>query len=725
MRRSGGKVEVTKVDMTEVAGRDIVDVLRRGLRWLPPAGSPIVVAVSGGADSVALWAGLASLRLWPLHLWHLDHGLRADSPADARFVQELVLRLGGSVHLDQLNTRALAESGEGLEAAGRRLRYAGLRACAQQVGASVVVTAHHRDDQAETVLLNALRGAGPIGLMGIARRRRLGKGVVLVRPLLSCRRSELRQWLTDQAIPWREDPSNADVHFRRNHLRHQVLPKIIQLFPDAVLRLAAVAQRQRVRSRDHRRQARTLWQNSFSAAGVLGLPAILAAPESVRFFVWRRLVRHCQAPLQRRALQDLDALARGGYGRRFHIGPIIFTRQRSGLAWQAAEPADVGADIRMIGSGPWQHGAGTVTLRLDVAPATWTPAPCDAWLATAAIQGGLQLRTPRPGERWQPLGCAGERSVVRSLAEHGVPSRQRRVATVLADDHGILWIPDVGIAERARVPPTITDNDQQVWHALWTPLASAPTVRTMIPAHLTVSAVILAAGKGTRMGSDLAKVLHPLVGKPLVSHVLGTCAALGLGQRIVVVGHQRETVAELAQREGALSAVQDQQLGTGHAVRCAEAIATGTTILVLCGDCPLTPASLLQELLAKHAATGAACTVIAARLADPAKYGRMIVDPTTGRLRRIVEWKDASESERAIDLINSGIYAFHAADLWRCLAQLRPDNAQGEYYLTDVISLLVAEGRPVELVITDDHLAVLGVNTPADLAEAGRLLALR
>jgi bifunctional UDP-N-acetylglucosamine pyrophosphorylase / glucosamine-1-phosphate N-acetyltransferase len=239
--------------------------------------------------------------------------------------------------------------------------------------------------------------------------------------------------------------------------------------------------------------------------------------------------------------------------------------------------------------------------------------------------------------------------------------------------------------------------------------------------HATVSAVILAAGKGTRMGSDLAKVLHPLVGKPLVSHVVGTCRELGLGQSVVIVGHQREQVEAVVQPLGAVTAIQDQQLGTGHAVRCAQAATTGDTVVVLCGDCPLTPASLLAELLTKHASSGAACTVIAARLADPARYGRMVVDPTTGRLQRIVEWKDASEAERAIDLINSGIYAFRAADLWSSLARLKPDNAQGEYYLTDVIALLVAEGKPVELVITDDHLAVLGINTPADLAECERL----
>lgn len=243
--------------------------------------------------------------------------------------------------------------------------------------------------------------------------------------------------------------------------------------------------------------------------------------------------------------------------------------------------------------------------------------------------------------------------------------------------------------------------------------------------HPDVTAVILAAGKGTRMGSDLAKVLHPLAGRPLVAHVLDTCRALGVGQTVVVVGHQREAVTAVVAPLGADSALQDRQLGTGHAVLVTRPVVRGSTVVVLCGDCPMTPPALLERLLAKHRAAGAACTGVAARLADPGRYGRMIVDPASGRLARIVEWKDASEAERGVDLVNSGIYAFQADDLFRCLERVRPDNAQGEYYLTDVVGMLVREGRPVELVVTDDMADVLGINTPQELAEAERLYARR
>ncbi len=240
----------------------------------------------------------------------------------------------------------------------------------------------------------------------------------------------------------------------------------------------------------------------------------------------------------------------------------------------------------------------------------------------------------------------------------------------------------------------------------------------------TVTSVILAAGKGTRMNSDLAKVLHPLAGRPLVMHVLDTCLELKVHQKVVVVGHQRNQVEMTVAPWLPAIAIQDKQLGTGHAVLVTESVVTGDLVLVLCGDCPLTPAKLLAELIAKHTATGAACTGVAARMPDPTGYGRMVTD-AQGRLRKIVEHKDADAATRAIDLINSGIYVFDRNHLFRCLHRLRPENAQGEYYLTDVVGMLVSEGLPVELVVTDDLASVLGVNTPNDLATAEKLLAAR
>ena len=237
------------------------------------------------------------------------------------------------------------------------------------------------------------------------------------------------------------------------------------------------------------------------------------------------------------------------------------------------------------------------------------------------------------------------------------------------------------------------------------------------------AAIIMAAGQGKRMNSDLPKVLHPLNGKPLIDWVVQSARAAGATKVVVVVGHGRDQVVK-ALPPGVEFCVQDRQLGTGHAVLCAEPAIATNSVLVLCGDTPLIPVALLDELLARHDSVTAACTAIAARLPDPGKYGRMITG-ADGRLSRIVEWKDASEAERAVNLVNSGIYAFHAGDLFHCLKKVRNDNAQGEYYLTDVVGMLVRMGRPVELVVTDDPVAVMGINTPQELAEAERLYAER
>lgn len=234
-----------------------------------------------------------------------------------------------------------------------------------------------------------------------------------------------------------------------------------------------------------------------------------------------------------------------------------------------------------------------------------------------------------------------------------------------------------------------------------------------------VTAVILAAGKGTRMGSDRAKVLHELAGRPMLAHVLAASRSVGIGQQVVVVGHQRHAVEAAVAADDVDFVLQDRQLGTGHAVQVTAEAVRGDTVVVLCGDAPLVPSALLRALLERHAASGAACTAVAAEMPDPTGYGRMLTD-AAGDLVQIVEHKDASAAQRAIRLINSGIYAFRREDLFRCLAAVRPDNSQGEYYLTDVPKLLVAEGARVPMVIAEDPDAVLGVNTPEHLAAAER-----
>ncbi len=242
--------------------------------------------------------------------------------------------------------------------------------------------------------------------------------------------------------------------------------------------------------------------------------------------------------------------------------------------------------------------------------------------------------------------------------------------------------------------------------------------------YADVTAVILAAGKGTRMRSDLAKVLHEAAGRPLLAHVLDACHATGIEHCVAVVGHQGKRVAAVAEADGAVCAVQAEQLGTGHAVLVAEQLVATPTVLVLCGDTPLLTADLLTRILDAHREQGNVCTAVAADLADPTGYGRMVVNES-GRLREIIEHRDADPAQRAITLVNTGIFAFARAPLFRLLHELRPENVQGEYYLTDVPKLLAAAGERVGLVLADEPDTVRGVNTVEELAAAEAILRAR
>ncbi|MBI1799418.1 MAG: NTP transferase domain-containing protein [Candidatus Eisenbacteria bacterium] len=247
-------------------------------------------------------------------------------------------------------------------------------------------------------------------------------------------------------------------------------------------------------------------------------------------------------------------------------------------------------------------------------------------------------------------------------------------------------------------------------------------------AHPEVTAVVLAAGHGTRMNSDLAKVLHPMAGQPLLARVLEALERLGVGRVLVVVGHQRERVrAAFADREIEW-VVQDPQRGTGHAVMMAAPALEDFrgTLLVVCGDTPLLRASTLHALLAGHAASRAAITVLSMRLPDPAGYGRILRKgrleiEVPGPIEGIVEHRDATPEQRAIDEVNSGIYAFSYPELSTVLAQLTAHNAQGEYYLTDTVTLLGRAGRTTAVVCAPDHRELLGINTVDQLAEAERI----
>jgi bifunctional UDP-N-acetylglucosamine pyrophosphorylase / glucosamine-1-phosphate N-acetyltransferase len=237
---------------------------------------------------------------------------------------------------------------------------------------------------------------------------------------------------------------------------------------------------------------------------------------------------------------------------------------------------------------------------------------------------------------------------------------------------------------------------------------------------MSLHVVVLAAGKGTRMKSVLPKVLHPLAGRPIIEHVLCTVDRLEAESAVLVVGHGGDDVrAALADQRPTLQfVVQSPQLGTGHALLQTEPVLAGKsgTMLLLYGDVPLLETGTLQRLLERHRATRASATVLTAELDDPYGYGRIVRD-ADGRIRRIVEERDASGAERAIREVNSGIYAFDLAPLFPALHGLATDNAQGEYYLTDLVGTYRREGRTVETLCVDSATELRGVNSRVDLAE--------
>lgn len=238
-----------------------------------------------------------------------------------------------------------------------------------------------------------------------------------------------------------------------------------------------------------------------------------------------------------------------------------------------------------------------------------------------------------------------------------------------------------------------------------------------------VAAVILAAGEGTRMQSDCAKVLHEIAGVPMIRYVVQAALAV-VDDVVVVIGHQAEAVRKVLAPYPTLGfAVQKEQLGTGHAVLCAmpEIQPRIQDVLVLCGDTPLIKATTVRRLVDEHKIRESDLTLLTTRLAKPSGYGRIIVDGQ-GKLMRIVEEADASESEKKVGVVNTGTYCIHMPFLEKALSDLKNDNAKGEFYLTDVVEQAYRMGRSAVMLEIDSSTEVIGVNTKAELAEAERLL---
>lgn len=236
-------------------------------------------------------------------------------------------------------------------------------------------------------------------------------------------------------------------------------------------------------------------------------------------------------------------------------------------------------------------------------------------------------------------------------------------------------------------------------------------------------ALILAAGKGTRMKSDKAKVLHELNGKPLLYYSIAAAKAVSAEKIVAVIGHQANTVRETFAGSGCIFVEQNPQLGTGHAVLQAKDVLSnydGLTV-ILCGDVPLLKASTIKSLIDNHLAHSAVVSVLTTVPPPPHAYGRIVKDDK-GNVLKIVEHKDATEDEKKIGEINTGIYCADTKFLFHALGKVTNNNQQKEYYLTDIVEIAVREGQKVKSFIASDYVEVMGINTLEELERAEKYL---
>ncbi len=241
---------------------------------------------------------------------------------------------------------------------------------------------------------------------------------------------------------------------------------------------------------------------------------------------------------------------------------------------------------------------------------------------------------------------------------------------------------------------------------------------------MSLAVVIMAAGKGTRMKSDLPKVLHQANGRPVVDYVIEKALSLQPDAVVLVVGHQADLVREATARHPVSYALQQPQLGTGHAVMQTAPLLGefDGEVIILSGDAPLFTTRTLRALIDSHRSSRAVATVLTAGMDDPTGYGRVIRNDGSEEVLRIVEQKDASEEEKQVNEINSGVYVFDARELFAALKEITNTNAQQEYYLTDVFGICFGKGLKVCAFKVDDPDEIRGINTPEQLHEAALLL---
>lgn len=441
-------------------------------------GATLVVAVSGGGDSVALLHGLhacheaLNLRLVVVHL---DHALRPESAEEAAFVGNLALAMGWMSLRERVEVAAwAAEQGKNVEDAARRLRYTFFDQSAKAVGATAIAVAHTQDDQAETVIMHLLRGAGLEGLRGMslmAPSPLPTTSIPLFRPLLGVERETLRAWLRDNGYAWREDGSNADTHRFRSAVRHRYLPLLEEVAPALRERLAQTASLLAADADLLQSLTEHAWQRMAQHRQeriVLARSPFLAEAHAIQ----RRLVRRAYETVQT-GVQELSALhitqalnliATGQANQQMTLpGGIVLTLAHDGI-WMGAPVAPVGwHGTELPAQGEIVVGGKRVTLRVATPaelPHEWGGLPpTTAFFDANGIAFPLTMRPSHPNDQWQPYGMGGREVSLREwFSKQKVPHHQRSTIPLLVDANGqILWVAGWRTAHIGRVTEATTE----------------------------------------------------------------------------------------------------------------------------------------------------------------------------------------------------------------------------------------------------------------------------
>jgi tRNA(Ile)-lysidine synthase len=440
------------------------------LRSLVARGDRVAVAVSGGSDSVALMHLL--LEIGPVAgfdvagIVHVNHGLRAEaSDADEAFCRGLAAAAARPIHVSRVDAAGHArEMRRSVEVAARALRYRAFEAAAERLGATLVATGHTEDDQAETVLLRLLRGAGTRGLAGILARR--GR---FIRPLLECRRAELAAYLAERGATFREDASNADVAIPRNRVRHELMPVIERLSPRGVRALARCAFLAAEDEAYFRAQviaaagSVVLSRGAESAAAELDAAALNRLPAALA----RRLVRDLAEQVSGTAwaARHVDALRRLARADKpaGHLdlpgasadcdGRVV--RLRAEPNGRAASPVPAGFEVPLAVPGQVTVPGGLATIAALVEPVgdrIRAPRPDVGVVQASALALPLSVRNRRAGDRIRPLGAPGSRKLQDVFVDRKVPRRERDEVPLVVDAAGrIVWVAGLSIAHECRV----------------------------------------------------------------------------------------------------------------------------------------------------------------------------------------------------------------------------------------------------------------------------------